>query len=193
MRRGIKVRIKDYMVCVLFFCLLSLLFCAISAVFVLCWNSVLFWIAVVVMAICTVIAKNGIRQIHYRKKLRDGVDYGIKQECLYSVPRIMERCSRRSPWRKCAQVNVAPIFDNFAATYSQVRVGAVLYSRKLLSSDLEICDEAQYIYRFICRDDDETYYCVRQSSGDERIFKLELELGKSTMYLDLEYGCCCCC
>ena len=178
MKNNLKVSIKDYTICILFFWFVIVLSCLTAAPFILWWDSVLFWIIVIIVVTGVVLAKKVVRKLQYRRRLKDGVNFGIKQECLDCVPQILERHARRSPCRAYEYLNVAPVFDHFAATYSQVRVGAVLYSRKLLSSDLEICDDAQYIYRFISRDDDETYYCVRLSSGDERIFKLELEFGK---------------
>ncbi len=178
MNNNFKVSIKDYTVCILFFCFIIVLFCLAAAPFILWWDSVLFWNVIIVLATGAILVQKVVRQLQYRRKIKDGMNFGIKQECLDCVPQILERHAKRNPWRAHECLNVAPVFDCFVATYSQVRVGVVLYSRKLLSSDLEICDDEQYIYRFICRDDDETYYCVRLSSGDERIFKLELELGK---------------
>lgn len=178
MKNNFKVSVKDYTICIVFFCVVIVSSCLAAAPFILWWDSVLFWIIVIIVATGVVLVKKVVRKLQYRRKLKEGVDFGIKQGCLDCVPQILEGNARRSPCKAHEYLNVAPVFNHFVATYSQVRVGAVLYSRKLLSSDLEICDDTQYTYRFICRDDDETYYCVRLSSGDERIFKLELELGK---------------
>jgi len=176
-----KYYFRDVVTCIGFFAGVGAVLASVGVLLVFWCNNVYFWVVCCALLCGTVVCRKFVRRARYQHRVKQGVDYCIKQECLDAVPFVLKHYAKRQTWTNMyspqARFNVAPRFDCFAATYSHLRFRGLLFSRRLFR-ELEFLDGNDNAYRAICREDNESYYCVRMQANDERVYRLELEVSK---------------
>ncbi len=132
--------------------------------------------ALILLVVGFFVVRRILREREFQSWLARGVDFGLEDESLQAVDEIVEKYGKRRRRASAIKVEVAPMVRSLASRYNSIRIGKknVFVSHDLRNGVLISKGKSEDWYCMIAYED-ESGYCVKCSSVDEKVYYLEYE------------------